>query len=111
MNAIDRKNKLNFIIDNIACVNDDDIVDIYNVVTESLKTKNKDKTDIRLDQIKYIETNLRYINDDIILKIEDVINKIVLYEETDDEIRQRMTLKVINEIFTIIGKDRIKKLD
>ena len=108
MEAHIRKNKVKNIIDNIMNVHDDGILDIYNIVTGSIKTKHK-ICNQRVDQIKFIEDNMRYFDDNIITEIDNKINAIVLNEETDDQAMKRISLKIINDIFTVLGKDKIKR--
>lgn len=104
-----RKNKLQFVKDNLDNVTDRYIDNIYNSVNEIIP--NKKNIIKRIDKMKYIEANIGYVEDDILGKINNQINKSLGIVENKEDRKKRVVLEILNKILVAIDKDEIKSID
>jgi hypothetical protein len=104
-----RRNKIKYIKDNIIDIEDDIVIKLYENTVKYVPNKTKKKS-CRIDMMKYIESNIGYIETEKLNELIDIIESAISAEDTDDAIKSRVVLEILNKILVRINHKRIKNI-
>jgi hypothetical protein len=111
LSGFERANICAYVKDSVEKIPDNELNEIYNLIAITVKNK-KTKNDVdRMSKIQMIESNLKYMDDNDIKSIEKItIDCFKIKAETEDEIKKRVALEIINKLLVALDKQPVQEL-
>jgi transposase len=105
-----RKDKLQYIKDNIDNMDDENLESLYIKITNILPKKYKKQYPLRIDKMLFIESHIRFIDDINLDNLKQFIIDSFKSAESEESMKYRIILEIINKILAAINHDKIKCL-